>query len=61
MEQIKEQRHEPGAEGRVGGDDVERDARCVPMEQAADPPVGNDPAGQRLDNADNGIKSFRLR
>lgn len=31
----------------------------IPMEHTTEPLVGNDPAGDRLDCADNGVKSFR--
>jgi hypothetical protein len=58
--QIEELGHEPRAEGHVGENDVERDASCIPMEQTTEPLVGNDPAGERLDYAYNGVKTFRL-
>jgi hypothetical protein len=57
--QIEELGHEPGAERHVGEDAVERDAGCIPMEEAADPPVGNDLAGQWLDSAYDGVKTVR--
>ena len=57
-EQIKKLGHEPRTEGCVGVNDVERDASCIPVKQATEPLVRNDPGGHRLDCAYHGVKSL---
>ena len=47
-EKVQEDRHEPGAERHIRGDDVRRNPGGVAVEEAPQPAVGHEPARERV-------------